>query len=86
MPWKRETTMSIKEKFIEAVLEKKATFTKLCNVFKISRVCGYKWLKRYKEMGYEGLKERSRRPHSSPYKTPDAIEKQLLKVRDNHPA
>ena len=86
MPWKEETKMSIKEKFIAAAVEKKATFKSLCSAFKISRVCGYKWLNRYQEMGYKGLKEKSRRPHSSPYKTSDALEKQILGVRDKHPA
>lgn len=86
MPWKEETKMSIKEKFIAAALEKKVAFADLCNVFKISRVCGYKWLKRYQEMGQEGLKEQSRRPHSSPYKTCNTLEKQILSVREQHPA
>src|ERR1700722_10523182 len=86
MGWKAESAMSKKEKFISAALESKLTFKLLCTQFGISRECGYKWLKRYKELGVNGLNEKSRRPLSSPSKTPAEIENKILSVRDKHPA
>lgn len=86
MSWKEETAMSNKKKFISAIEEKKTTFSALCKEFNISRECGYKWLRRYKENGEEGLKEKSRKPHSSPLKTSNEIELRILEVRDAHPA
>jgi transposase InsO family protein len=86
MPWKEETKMSIKKNFIASVLKEPDNFSKICKEFQISRVCGYKWLKRFKEHGPNGLIERSKRPLSSPLKTPQTIENKFLKVRQEHPA
>ena len=37
-----------------------------CRYYGISRNCYYKWLKRYEDEGFEGLKDRSSAPHRSP--------------------
>lgn len=86
MAWKEETAMSNKKLFVTAAIEKKTNFSALCKQFNISRECGYKWLKRYRQMGTKGLEERSRRPFSSPRKTTDECETQILEVRNKYPA
>jgi transposase InsO family protein len=86
MGWKEETAMSNKQHFISSVLEDERPFSSLCKDFNITRQCGYKWLKRYKEIGLEGLKEKSRRPHSSPSKTSTETEIQIIEVRNQHPS
>jgi len=49
----------------------------------ISRPTLRKWLKRYEERGAEGLKEKSRRPFSSPaQKVTAALEALILKLRE----
>jgi transposase-like protein len=40
-----------------------------CRYYGISRQAFYKWLRRYEELGVEGLRDRSRRPHVSPNAT-----------------
>ncbi len=85
MPWKEATKMSIKQKFIEAILTEHESFAKICRDFKISRACGYKWYNRFKLLGTEGLVEKSRRPYTCLVKTPFAIERKILKVRALHP-
>jgi len=85
MGWKGESAMSRKERFILAAKEEKTTFSKLCKDFDISRECGYKWARRHEEMGLRGLQERSRRPLSSPNKTPIEVEIKILEVRGKHP-
>ena len=37
-----------------------------CRAYGISRSTYYKWLRRYEELGIEGLRDRSRRPLTSP--------------------
>lgn len=86
MAWKEETAMSNKKLFITTALEEKGNFSALCQRFNISRECGYKWLKRYKELGLKGLEERSKRPLSSPLKTSPECEAKILQVRNKHPA
>jgi transposase len=40
-----------------------------------------KWLKRYQEHGWEGLRDRSRRPHRLRAQTPDTIINEIIALR-----
>jgi transposase len=53
----------------------------ICLIYKISRKTFYKWLKRYKLYGKEGLLDLSRRPKSNPRTLPDKIKKKIISVR-----
>jgi putative transposase len=76
--------MSLKMEFVEraAAGEKIAP---LCREFGISRTAGHKWFKRYKQQGYAGLEEQSRRPKSTPLATAEELVLATLQVRDAHP-
>ena len=50
----------------------------------VSRQCGSRWLDRFDEEGEDGLYDRSSRPHSSPTKTSDEVEQQILDARVEH--
>lgn len=86
MPWKEETTMSLRLEFVQKAAKENANMRALCRRYKISPTTGYKWLGRYRSGGEEALKDRSRRPHHSPRQTPKEIEGLILKVREEHPA
>jgi transposase InsO family protein len=86
MPWKEVTTVSLRLDFIKLALTKDTNFSQLCRKFGISRKTGYKWLHRYLEEGPAGLRDRSRRPHTSPNRTPETVEQRVLSLRDKHPA
>lgn len=58
--------MSLKLEFVERAMQPGAKLAPLCRQFGISRPTGTKWVKRFKQEGYAGLEERSRRPTSSP--------------------
>ena len=74
MAWKEMDTMSLRLDFVRLALHEDANMSALCRRFSISRKTGYKWLNRYKERGKESPKEalidQSRRPHTSPVRTP----------------
>lgn len=54
----------------------------LCRRYGISRPTGYKWLRRYREVGsLSELDERSRRPRHSPGRTPEWIEDRVEELR-----
>ena len=57
----------------------------LCREYGISRKTGYKLLRRYEEHGPDGLYDQSRRPLSSPARTPAALQKQIIGARQLHP-
>jgi transposase InsO family protein len=48
----------------------------------VARSCAYKWVRRYREEGLTGLTERSRRPESSPTRTPQALVDELLDLKE----
>jgi len=58
----------------------------LCRSFGISRKTGYKIFQRYKDIGLEGLTDRSRRPYRQASQLPFQIESLIVSVRREHPS
>lgn len=85
MPWKRVTLMSERKTFIEKSKEENVNISKLCQSYGISRKTGYKWIKREKEEGLDGIVDRSRKPKTCPKKTDVQMETAVLEVRYEHP-
>lgn len=85
MPWREVSIMEQREEFVGLALQDGANRRELCRRFAISAQTGYKWLARA-QGGAEWAAERSRRPHDSPRRSPEAIEAAVLAVRDAHPA
>ena len=57
----------------------------LCREFGISRKTGYKLYRRYRDIGLEGLTDRSRRPYRQANKLPFQVESRILQLRKEHP-
>lgn len=53
----------------------------VCREARTTRKTFYKWAARYRSEGLTGLEERSRRPLSSPLKTPVAVEELIVALR-----
>lgn len=86
MPWREVNTMSLRKEFVMLASLPGANRRELCRRFGISPKTGYKWLARYAAAGEAGLADASRRPHTSPQRTPPAVEQRILALRDAHPA
>ena len=84
MPWEERTVSQMREEFVKEVLAQQKSKSELCREYNISRVTGDKWLKRY--AAGECLKDRSRKPKSTPFKTAEATEAVILQYRKDHPA
>jgi transposase InsO family protein len=48
----------------------------------ISRQCGHRWVARFAAEGWEGLRDRSSRPHRSPARTSAEAERRVLAARE----
>lgn len=84
MPWRELSVSAQREEFVRLALMPGANRSELCRRFGISRDKSYKWLRRYVVEGAAGLRDRSRRPRSSPERTPDAVEAAVLRIRAAH--
>jgi len=85
MPWQERTVMSERQEFIAFARQEGANIAALCRHFGISRKTGYKWLVRA-EAGETDYADHSRRPHTSPSRTPATVEDTVLVKRAEHPA
>ena len=81
MPWRSTTVKELRREFVHLAMQPGQVITELCKRFGISPPTGYKWIRRYEEEGEAGLEDQSRRPHHSPIKTSDVMEKRILEVR-----
>lgn len=75
--------MDQREEFVRLALRPGTNMRELCRRFGISRGNGYKWLDRYLVGGRAELADRSRRPHCSPTRTADAVEAEVLRIRES---
>lgn len=85
MPWNTVSAMSLRREFVMLALTAGCNRRELCRRFGISPKTGYKWLHRYQHEGFDGLQERSRRPHYSPVQTNETIEQIIITLRGTHP-
>jgi transposase InsO family protein len=69
---------------IERVIEQHWPVAHAAKAMGISRQCAYRWVNRWRVEGEAGLADRSSRPHRSPAKTPDAVERAIVSTRLDH--
>jgi putative transposase len=85
VPWREASTMDQRVRFVTEYEESGDSLTDLCGRYDISRETGYKWLARARAGGVSALADRSRRPHTSPTRTSDAVVAAVLEARRRHP-
>ena len=83
MPWKENTLMSQRSEFIAFARAPGANISELCRRFAISRKTGYKWLRR--DALSVDIRDRSRRPASSPRRTSAGLEAHIIALRHRYP-
>jgi transposase InsO family protein len=83
MPFRELSLMEQRREFVVFAVKDGANIRELCRRFGISPPTAYKWLERYRLEGWEGLKNRSRRPKRSPRRTAAGIEAKVLALRDD---
>jgi transposase InsO family protein len=82
MPWLETDVRDQRIRFVAAASHPTANVQALCAAFGISRKTGYKWLARHAgAASVVELADRSRRPHHSPTRTPEALTQRIMAVR-----
>ena len=76
--------MEEKLRFVFDYERDEPTMTELCQRYGIARETGYVWLRRYRQSGIAGLKERERAAERHPNQTPAEIEQMVLELRQAH--
>jgi len=84
MPWLEVNKLELRKTFVLRLLQGEH-MTDLCREYGISRPTGYKFLTRFKEYGFRGLEDFSRRPHTSPNKVDPFIEQLLIDMKGSYP-
>ncbi len=85
MTWRE--TKGIMEQRVEFVIKAMSGegISSLCREYSISRTTGYKWLNRYILAGsINGIREKSRRPKYSPFRTDEHIEERVIELRKRY--
>lgn len=85
MPWQGVSIVDQRRAFLLEVEAGVESVTALAARYGISRTTAYYWLGAVRARGVTALAGQSRRPHTSPRATADAVVAQLLQVRQRHP-
>ena len=83
MPWRETSVETERREFVRMARTGTVSMREACRRFGVSPTTGYLWAKR--SAGLEGWGDRPRRPHTSPGRTPQAMEEQVCDVRRAHP-
>src|SRR5437868_1504884 len=81
MPFRKVSVMESRTEFVKLATQAGANIRQLCRRYRISSATAYKWIRRYRESGEEGLREKSRRPRNSPHQSEPDFERHVLRVR-----
>lgn len=85
MAWNEVLPVEQRARFVLEADKAELSITELCCLYGVSRKTGYKWIRRYRAEGLDGVRERNSRPHNSPYKTSHELEVLIIKHRIEHP-
>jgi transposase len=83
MPWRECKRMDELLRFVARLLEGEK-MAALCREFGISRPTGYKVFNRYKDLGLEGLLDRTRRAYRHANRLPFQVERTIVTLRREH--
>jgi transposase InsO family protein len=84
MPWKECKRVDERLRFVARLLDGEK-MSAVCREFGISRPTGYKIFNRYKDLGLDGLVDRSRRPYRHANRLPFQVERAIVAIRRERP-
>ncbi len=85
MPWMETRAMDERMRMVMDWEQGMYEMSELCARYGVSRKTGYKWVGRFVEEGAEGLKDRSRMPHTCRHRMGEDVQAAILEGRRQHP-
>jgi transposase InsO family protein len=85
MSWRTLGVDEQRMRFVMAASQGDRSMTELCREYGVSRPTGYLWLERFRSGGVSGVREKSRRPRTSPTRTKSEIEQRIVELRRPRP-
>jgi putative transposase len=85
MPWKEIDVMNQRAEFVMKAL-RADNFRALCAEYGISAKTGYKWLERFKQHGWGGLSDESRRPDGHAQELAQEVVCEIVRLKKLRPA
>lgn len=82
MPWETPSVSELRLALVHAVRSAGLPAAEAARRFGVSRKTAFKWLARHDARPETALADRSRRPRTSPRRTPDELERLVLQARD----
>lgn len=77
-------TVGFRKEIVDLAMQPGSNVRELCRRFRVSPKTVYKWIRRYREQGEAGLKNRSRRPRASPGRMAPGIERKVLRMQKKY--
>ena len=84
MQWNQSTMYEQRVRFILEVQQRTFSFAESCRRYGISRTAGYTWWNRFLTEGFEGLYDRSHRPHHCPHAVADPFVEHIVDLRQRY--
>jgi putative transposase len=85
MPWKTKNQQEQRYDLVRAIKAATEPIAELSRRWRVSRKTAYKWLKRYRQRGLEGLLDESRKPERMTRRTARNWLDRLRRLRRRHP-
>lgn len=85
MPWNQTDRVKERLRFVAQAQEGLYSMAELCARYGVSRQTGYTTLKRYDNLGVDGLKDGSHAPKHCPHRITKEVREVLLEARRRHP-
>ena len=84
MDWNQSTMYEQRVRFILEVQQRTFSFAESCRRYGISRTAGYTWWTWFLAEGFEGLHDRSHRPHHCPHAVAEPIVEHVVDLRQRY--
>ena len=85
LPWQNTTLYEQRKALIDAWQEGEHSVADLARLFNVSRKTAHKFINRYTEDGDDGLRDRSRVPHTHPTAVPNDVADRIVQSKRAYP-